>query len=208
MTRKFIVSGTDTGIGKTVVSAMLVQALRANYFKPVQAGLDEETDTEFVKRLSQFPEDHYFAELYRLETPASPHLAARLDDVEIDTSKLILPESNRTLIVEGAGGLMVPLTESTLLIDIIQNWQVPVILCARTELGTINHSLLSINALRQWNIPVHGVVFIGDSNLPSESIISKLGNVKHLGRLPFLNPLNSETLSTAFAENFHLSDFE
>ena len=208
MTRKFIVSGTDTGIGKTVVSAMLVQALRANYFKPVQAGLDEETDTEFVKRLSQLPEDHYLAEFYRLETPASPHLAARLDDVEIDISKLILPESNRTLIVEGAGGLMVPLTESTLLIDVIQNWQAPVILCARTELGTINHSLLSINALKQWNIPVHGVVFIGDSNLPSESIISKLGNVKHLGRLPFLNPLDSDTLSVAFAENFHLSDFE
>ena len=137
----FLVTGTDTGIGKTVVSAMLVRALNASYFKPVQAGLDEPTDTDAVRDLSAMPNDRFFPECYRLKEPASPHLSAAMEGIEIDIDRLQLPRSEHPLIVEGAGGVMVPLTNSVLFIDVFAKWQLPTILCARTSLGTINHTL-------------------------------------------------------------------
>ena len=204
---KFLITGTDTEIGKTVVSAMLVQALNADYFKPVQAGLDTDTDTDAIRRLTELPDDHFLPEIYRLETPASPHLAARIDNIKIDTELLVLPESSRTLIVEGAGGVMVPLTDRTLFIDVFQNWAIPVILCARSSLGTINHTLLTIYALRQWFIPIHGVIFVGDEHEENERIIPRLGNVKRLGRVPYLDTLNKQTLQSVFSRHFDMNDF-
>lgn len=201
----FIVSGTDTGIGKTIFSAALTQALQGSYWKPVQSGLEEETDSETVRRLA--PHCPVLPEQWRLQLPASPHLSAEQEGVEIDPAALTIPHCDRPLVVEGAGGLMVPLTRSQTYLDIFALWQLPVILCARTQLGTINHSLLSLEALRNRNIPVLGVGFIGHAHEDSEGIICELGKVRRLGRLPVLDDLNPQTLAQAFIENFNLHDF-
>ncbi len=205
--RGFLITGTDTGIGKTVVSAMLVDALGATYYKPVQAGLDEETDTEFVRRVSGLPPSQILAEAYRLNTPASPHLAAAIDGIEIDTERLALPETSKPLIVEGAGGVMVPLTANLLYIEMFRRWQLPAIVCARTSLGTINHTLLTIESLRRWSVEVHGVIFVGNPHQENETIIPKMGDVTKLGRLPILKSLDSESLRSAFQQNFNIDQF-
>ncbi len=207
MNARIVVTGTDTGIGKTVFAAALAGALDAFYWKPIQAGLDEETDRETVLRLSGLPQKQLLSEVYRLKTPASPHLAAKIDGIVIDPDALALPKLDRSLIVEGAGGLMVPLTPSLTYIDVMARWHVPVVLCARTTLGTINHSLLSIEALRTRNIPLLGIAFIGDENAESERIICGMGKTKRLGRLPHLTSLTAETLRTAFAQHFSAGDF-
>ncbi len=203
----FLVTGTDTGIGKTVVSAMLVRALDAYYIKPVQAGLDEPTDTEIVRDLSGQPAERFFPECYRLQAPASPHLAAAMEGIKIDTEQLILPQTNRPLIVEGAGGVLVPLTESVLFVEVFASWRLPAIVCARTSLGTINHTLLTLAALRDRGIPVLGIIFVGDAHEENESIIPRLGNVRHLGRVPFLTPLHQKSLERTFDRHFRLEDF-
>lgn len=200
-----IVSGTDTGIGKTIFSAALTQALQGSYWKPVQSGLEEETDSEAVRRLA--PNCPVLPEQWRFQLPASPHLSAQAEGVEIDPAALTIPHCDRPLVVEGAGGLMVPLTRKQTYLDVFTCWQQPVILCARTQLGTINHSLLSLEALRNRNIPVLGVAFIGHAHEDSEGIICELGNTRRLGRLPVLDDLNPQSLALAFAENFNLQDF-
>lgn len=207
MSARIVVTGTDTGIGKTVFAAALAGALDGFYWKPVQAGLDEETDRETVLRLSGLSQQRLLPEIYRLKTPASPHLAARIDNVAIDPAALTLPDVDRPLVVEGAGGLMVPLTERDTYRDVMARWGVPVVLCARTTLGTINHSLLSVEALRARAIPLLGIAFIGDENTESERIICKMGDVRRLGRLPRLTTLTRETLRAAFADNFKADDF-
>jgi len=194
----FIVTGTDTDIGKTVFAAGLAGALGAHYWKPVQAGVDPEGDKERVAALSGLPPSHILPEAYRLTTPASPHLAARIDGIAITAERLALPKVDGTLVVEGAGGLMVPVSESLLMIDLFALWGLPVILCARTGLGTINHSLLSIEALRTRAIPIAGIAFIGDAHAENERIIPLLGKVRSLGRLPYIDPLDAGTLKTAF----------
>ncbi|MEV4932590.1 ATP-dependent dethiobiotin synthetase BioD [Sphingobium sp. LMA1-1-1.1] len=194
----FIVTGIDTDIGKTVFAAGLAGALGAHYWKPVQAGVDPEGDKERVAALSGLPPSHILPEAYRLTTPASPHLAARIDGIEITAERLALPKVDGTLVVEGAGGLMVPVSESLLMIDLFALWGLPVILCARTGLGTINHSLLSIEALRTRAIPIAGIAFIGDAHAENERIIPILGKVRGLGRLPYIDPLDAGTLKTAF----------
>jgi dethiobiotin synthetase len=201
------VTGTDTDVGKTIFAAGLTRFLDGVYWKPVQAGLNGETDAQVVQRLSALPEDRILAEAWRLRTPASPHWAAELDDVAIDPAALLLPVSSRPLIVEGAGGLMVPLTRGTLLIDVLARWGAPVVLCARTRLGTINHTLLSIEALRRREIPILGVALIGDAHPENERIIVTLGGTAVLGRLPYLDPLTPSALAAAFAAAFRRDAF-
>ncbi|APL95668.1 ATP-dependent dethiobiotin synthetase BioD [Sphingobium indicum] len=200
----FIVTGTDTDIGKTVFAAGLAGALGAYYWKPVQAGVDPEGDKERVAALSGLSASHILPEAYRLTTPASPHLAARIDGVEIDLDRLALPQVDGPLVVEGAGGLMVPVSETLLMIDLFAYWRAPLILCARTGLGTINHSLLSLEALRARAIPVAGIAFIGEPHEENERIVPLLGKVPSLGRLPHLDPLDAETLKTAFKTSIRL----
>jgi dethiobiotin synthetase len=207
MTAAIIVTGTDTGIGKTVFSAALTGALDAYYWKPVQSGLEEETDSEIVRRLSGLAAERILPERYRLNTPASPHLAAAIDGVTIDPRQLQMPNVSRPLIVEGAGGLLVPLTRELTYIDMFAQWRTPVVLCARTTLGTINHTLLSIEALRARGIALLGVAFVGDENAESEGIIAELGRTRRLGRLPRLPSLTPEALKTAFAAHFDVKDF-
>jgi dethiobiotin synthetase len=207
MKARIIVTGTDTGIGKTVFSAGLAGALGAIYWKPIQSGLLEETDTETVLRLSGLDAKQILPEAYRLKTPASPHLAAAIDNIVIDSDRLALPRVDRPLVVEGAGGLLVPLTRDVTYIDVMAKWGAPVVLCARTSLGTINHSLLSLEALRARGIPVLGIAFIGDENAESERIIVEMSGIRRLGRLPHLLQLTCETLRGAFARHFNVADF-
>lgn len=200
--KRFVVTGTDTGIGKTIFSAALAQATGTPYWKPIQSGLEEETDSEVVARLAGVP---VRPEAYRLATPASPHLAAEIDGVNIDVETLTPPPGD--LIVEGAGGALVPVTRTTLYADLFARWQIPVIVCARTALGTINHSLLTVEALKSRNVPIHGLAFLGDAVEDSEAVISGISGVRRLGRLPIIDPLTSETLAEAFKANFNPADF-
>lgn len=207
MTPRFVIAATDTNVGKTVFAAALAGALGAFYWKPVQAGLADETDSQTVARLSGLPEHKILPEAYRLTTPASPHFAAKVDGVTITLDRLSLPLPGETLIVETAGGLMTPLTDELPTIDVLAHWRLPVILCARTSLGAINHGLLSLEALRRRNIPLLGIAFIGDENADTQRTIMKMSGVRELGRLPFLSPLTPETLRVMFDRQFRLADF-
>lgn len=202
----FVVTGTDTGIGKTIFAAALTGALQAHYWKPVQAGLDDGADRDHVAQLSGVPTSHILPEAYRLNTPCSPHRAAEIDGVTIDLARLALPDV-RPLVIEGAGGALVPVTRSTTYADVFAMWNLPVIIVARTALGTINHSLLTIEALRARNVPIHGVAFVGDGVEDSEATICAMGGVKRLGRLPMLDRLNPQSLAIAFAQGFRIADF-
>ncbi|MEZ5654982.1 MAG: dethiobiotin synthase [Sphingobium sp.] len=198
MSRALIIAGTDTDVGKTVVAAGLVRCIPdALYWKPVQAGLDPASDTQRAKLLSGLPDQHFLPEAYSLDTPASPHLAARIDGVVIDPDRLALPQASAPLIVESAGGVMVPLTDTLLNIDMFARWGKPVILVARTALGTINHSLLTVSALRARDIPMGGIIFVGDAHEENETIIPRLSGVRSLGRLPHLDSLDPSSLHCA-----------
>lgn len=189
MSRQIVVVGTDTGIGKTVFSAGLANLLGANYWTPVQAGLEGETDAQLVERLGCLDADGILPELYRLRTPASPHHSAEMEGIRIDVDLLKLPEKNeRPLVIEGARGVMVLLNYGRLYIDVFEQWQVPAVLCASTRLGTINHSLLSLKALRRRQMRILGIAFIGKKNPESETAVCEMGRVRWLGRLPWLSP--------------------
>jgi dethiobiotin synthetase len=205
MSEAILITGTDTDIGKTVFAAGLTAMLDGNYWKPIQAGLEGETDSETVSRLSGLEASRVVPEVYRLTTAASPHIAAENDGVTIDPARLAIPQTTRPLVIEGAGGLAVPLSRTLLQIDLFARWKVPVILCASTRLGTINHSLLSIEALKRRAIPILGIAFIGEGNADSERTICAFGGINRLGRLPPIEPLNAQSLKAAFTANFDLS---
>jgi dethiobiotin synthetase len=197
---RFVVTGTDTDVGKTVFCAGLAGLLGARYWKPVQAGFP--TDSQTVAALAGV---EILPEAYRLKLAASPHQAAEEEGIAIDPDRLVPPEG--PLVIEGAGGLMVPLTRQALFIDVFARWQIPLILCARTKLGTINHTLLSLAAIRARSIPLQGVAFIGEANDESERIITEIGQVKRLGRLPVMEPLSAGRLADVFAKAFQRLDF-
>ncbi len=206
MNRTIVVTGTDTDIGKTVFAAALAAALGAHYWKPVQAGLDDGSDSGHVAALG-VSEDKILPEAYRLTTPCSPHRAAEIDGVTIDPAQLELPDIAWPLVVEGAGGALVPVTRDLLYADLFARWGAPTIIVARTALGTINHSLLTIEALRARKVPILGIAFIGEPEPDSEDTICAIGDVPRLGRLPMLDPLTHETLAAAFANAFDLEQF-
>ena len=204
--KTFVVTGTDTDVGKTVVAAILTVALDGLYWKPIQCGIEGGADREKVAAFG----GQVLPEACRLHAPLSPHRAAELQNVAIDWSALALPRNipaDKTLIVEGAGGVMVPVSRRLLQIELFAHWHAPVILVARTALGTINHSLLSLEALRLWRVPVHGIIFVGDENGDSERTITEMGLVKHLGRLPILSSLNEAALRESFSKHFRRGDF-
>lgn len=199
----FFVTGTDTGIGKTVVSAMLTKGLNATYWKPVQSGLDEETDTEFVKRVTKLPENHFYPERFRLTEPLSPHASAAIDGVSIALDDFALPEhSTDHLLVEGAGGLLVPLNENDMMIDLIKYLKLPVLLVVRSELGTLNHTFLSLEALKSRAIPVIGVIMNGPANEKNRKAIEYYGQVEVLAELTQIDQINSINLKNIFDSFF------
>jgi dethiobiotin synthetase len=188
------ISGIGTEIGKTFCSAILVKALDADYWKPVQAGNCDEPDREFVKSMTQNSASRFFEERHFLTTPCSPHLAAKIDGIRMQLNDFQIPNTTRNLIVEGAGGLLVPISENHTIIDLIEHLELPVILISKHYLGSINHTLLSIEALRQRKIPLLGVLFNGGSNPESETIICKLGNVQSLGTVNQMSTISPENI--------------
>ena len=194
---RYVVTGTDTDVGKTVFAAALAAHLGARYWKPVQAGTEGGGDAARVAALAG-DRVEILPKAYALRTPCSPHEAARIDGVAIDAARLTLPAGDSPLVVEGAGGVLVPFADDLLAADLFARWKLPAILVARTMLGTISHSLLSLEALRSRGVAVHGVAFIGDANPASEEAIARIGKVTPLGRLPMIDPLTPQALAAAF----------
>ena len=193
---RLVVCGTDTDVGKTVVSALLVQGLGARYWKPVQSGLDPSGgDSGTVEGLLRLPPERLLPEAYRLTLPASPHWAAERDGVRIEAERLALPPGDGSLVVETAGGLLVPLRRDWLQIDQLTLWQLPVLLVARSGLGTLNHTLLSVEALQHRGIPVLGLVLNGPLHPDNPRTLETLTGLPVLAELPPLQPLTDEVLA-------------
>jgi dethiobiotin synthetase len=192
--QRLVIAGTDTDVGKTVVSALVVQGLAAHYWKPVQSGLDGPSDSDRVQALIDLPAARLLPEAYRLTAPVSPHWAAERDGVRIDRARLALPPIS-PLVVETAGGLLVPLRRDWLQIEQIVRWNLPVLLVARSGLGTLNHTLLSLEALRARAIPVLGLVLNGPPHADNPGTLEQLGGVPVLLELPPLPSLDAATLA-------------
>ena len=192
---QLVVCGTDTDVGKTIVSAWLVQGLKAYYWKPVQSGLDGGGDRGRVRDLLKLSDDRLLPEAYAFQQPVSPHWAAEIDGVELDPRALTLPAVDGPLVVETAGGLMVPLTRRWMQIDQLQEWQRPVVLVARSGLGTLNHTLLSLEALRKRQIRVLGIILNGPPHADNPATLEQFGDAPVLGHLPPLQPLTANALA-------------
>ena len=190
-----MVCGTDTDVGKTLVSAWLVQGLGAHYWKPVQSGLEGGGDSGRVQALLDLAPDRLLPEAYRLSEPLSPHWAAERDGVRIDLERLALPAIEGPLVVETAGGLLVPLRRDWLQIQQLQRWGLPVLLVARSGLGTLNHTLLSLEALERRGIPVLGLVLNGPPHADNPRTLEQLGGVPVLAELPPLKPPTAAALA-------------
>ncbi|MBF0444504.1 MAG: dethiobiotin synthase [Magnetococcales bacterium] len=189
------VTGTDTDVGKSVASAWLLGRMGGDYWKPIQAGLGGEVDASLVRRLSGLDESRFHASTFNLTAPMSPHAAARLDGVTIKLGDFCLPETVNPLVVEGAGGLLVPLNDREFVVDLIEVLGLPVVLVVRSGLGTINHTLLSLMLLRHRGVDVAGVIMNGALNTGNKEAIVEYGKVDVICEIPLLNPLNMETLS-------------
>ncbi len=198
--RGYFVTGIGTGIGKTIVSTILTEALEADYWKPIQAGNLDDTDTDFVLNNLSNDNSKVHPEQYRLTTPASPHSAAEIDGVRLALEDFSLPKTDRILIVEGAGGLMVPINEKDLILDLILHLELPVILVSGIYLGSINHTLLSYDVLRNRNVYIAGIVFNGPPNPSTESIILKHTNLPVILRVNDEEVLNAEVILRYAAE--------
>ncbi|MGZ3767929.1 MAG: dethiobiotin synthase [Mucilaginibacter sp.] len=182
--KNIFVTGIGTGIGKTIVSAILVEKLKADYWKPVQSGDLDNSDTSKVKGLVSNAFTQFHPETYRLTQPFSPHKSAAIDGIVIEPERIKTPEIDNSLIIEGAGGLMVPLNSSFLMIDLVKKLGAEVILVSQNYLGSINHTLLSVYTLKQHNIPVNGIIFNGLKDSSSEDFILGYTGIKLLGNIP------------------------
>lgn len=182
MKNTYFITGISTDVGKTIVSAIITEALQADYWKPIQAGDLENSDTHKVKRLISNNKTLFHSSSYALNTPASPHLSAELDGISIDIKKIKRPDTDNHLVIEGAGGLLVPLNQTDTIADLILPSD-KIIIVSRHYLGSINHTLLTYEALKQRNLPVCGIIFSGKENKSSESIILKKTGAKFLGRI-------------------------
>lgn len=194
MPTQLIVAGIGTEIGKTVASAVLVEALKADYWKPVQSGELENSDTDTVRRLISNSQTQFHAEAYRLTQPLSPHAAADIDGVTIDLEKLYVPQTNNALVVELAGGLMVPLNRKLLNIDFVKRTGLPVVLVSRNYLGSINHTLLSIEACQTRQIPLLGILFNGPTIIATESFLLDYTGLTCIGRIGQEDALTKEVI--------------
>ena len=192
--RKIFVSGIGTGIGKTLIAALLTEKLKADYWKPVQAGNLDDTDTDLVKRLISNTQSVFHPERFRLTAPMSPHAAAEIDGVEIKLSDFKIPETTNNLVIEGAGGLLVPLSKELFIIDLITHINAEVVLVSQNYLGSINHTLLSAEALKSRNINVTGIVFNGETYPQGEQIILQLTGLRCLARVPQMNDISRESI--------------
>ncbi|MFK7798446.1 MAG: dethiobiotin synthase [Aureispira sp.] len=197
--RRYFIAGIDTNVGKTIVSAIVTQALKADYWKPIQSGDLDQSDSLKVASLLSNQQSHIHPETYRLNTPASPHYSAAVDGITIDEQQFALPQTENHLIVEGAGGLFVPLNNHYLLLDLIQDLKIPVLLVANFYLGSINHTLSSIAALKNRSIPIAGLIFNGKITNSSKEYILQYSQIPCLGEIPTLSTINKEIIAAQAA---------
>jgi len=201
---RLFVTGTDTDIGKTVVSAVLLAGTEGYYWKPVQTGIIESSDTDWIREQTGLPESHFFPETYRFQQPLSPHAAAALEDAHISLDRFAMPVTPDTevLIVEGAGGVLVPLNETHFMLDLMMKLAVPVLVVADSGLGTINHTLLSLESLRRADLDILGVVMNGPKNSGNRQAIETYGRVPVLAEITPLDEITPRTLKGCFRRCF------
>jgi dethiobiotin synthetase len=204
--QRLFVTGTSTGVGKTMVCSILMAGLRGVYWKPVQSGLDGMTDTQRVRTQTGLPGSHFAMEIYRLKRPLSPHASAALEGVHIEFESFKVPEVERGthLVVEGAGGIMVPLNEQYLMIDLMKKFNFPILLVALSSLGTINHTLLSLEQLRRHGLNVLGVAMNGHRNHGNKRAIEWYGKVRVLAEIEPIREIGFQALLHSFQTDFHL----
>lgn len=201
--RKIFITGIGTGVGKTIVSAIVTEALQADYWKPIQTGSGEDRDSETVKNLLSNTKTKIHPEAYCLPLPASPFAAAEEQGITIEIKNIIMPQTDTILVIEGAGGLMVPLNEKEFMIDMIEQWNAEVILVSQNYLGSINHTILSCMALAERKIKVLGIVFNGEDNLMAEKSILSFIDIPVIGRIKPEKKFSPENVS-AYAKKFLL----
>lgn len=197
---KIFITGIGTDVGKTIASSIIVEALEADYWKPIQAGDLDNSDTQKVKNRVSNTKSQFYDNVYALQTPASPHFAAQLDNVVIDVKNINPPKTKNNIVIEGAGGILVPLNDKECVIDIIQP-DYKVIVVSRHYLGSINHTLLTLETLANRNIEVVGIIFSGDENKATESIILSKTKVKFIGRIEN-EPYFDENVISYYADKF------
>jgi dethiobiotin synthetase len=206
--KDIFVSGTDTNVGKTLLSALLVAALDGIYWKPIQTGAAEGTDRQTVIKLAEIPEAQTIPESYCFDPPVSPHLAAGASGVKIDLARIRVPAKvDKPVIAEGAGGILVPINDAESVLDLARHLGFPIVIAARAALGTINHTLLTVRALRCAKMSIKGVVMIGNRNKENERSVAEFGAVPVVGWIPWLDKIDRETLLRVFRSNFDLKYF-
>jgi dethiobiotin synthetase len=210
MSGDLFVTGTDTNVGKTVLSALLVAALDGTYWKPIQTGSSEGTDRQAVMRWAELSEERALPECYCFEPPVSPHLAAKQSGVTIRLDRIRKPQlaSSGPLIAEGAGGVLVPVNDSQTMLDLMRHLAMPVMIASRSTLGTINHTLLTVKALRDARIEIKGVVMIGKENRENERAVEHYGGVHLVGRIPVLETIERRALLNVFRSYFDQKCFQ
>ena len=197
---QFVICGTDTDIGKTLISSLFVRGLNSFYWKPIQSGIESETDSQAVERLTKVNKEKIINEAYVFTEPVSPHWAAEIDQKIVNFELLNLPNVDDSLIVETAGGLMVPITRNYLQIDQIRKWGLPVILVCKSELGTLNHTLLSIEALEKRNINILGLVINGEKHLDNPNTLTEFSGLPIIAEFPYIQKIDSNNLDILWKE--------
>lgn len=201
---RIFITGTDTGIGKSVISAILMAGLKGIYWKPIQSGLDGITDTEWIREKTGLKESHFYPETYRFRRPLSPHASAAHDGVRIDLETFKAPPVKETdhLIIEGAGGIMVPLNENHFMTDLMKKLDVQILLVASNSLGTINHTLLSLEQLKRNRLDVIGVVLNGQKNSINRQAIEHYGGARVIAEIEPMQVIDPRSLKDCFNEYF------
>ena len=197
---QFIICGTDTDVGKTLISSFFVRGLKSFYWKPIQSGIETETDSQSILRLSGIKKEKILKEAYIFEKPVSPHWAAEIDGKKIDINLLNLPKIDGSIVIETAGGLMVPITRNFLQIDQIRKWNLPVIIVCRSSLGTLNHTLLTIEALKKRNIKILGLIINGEKHLDNPKTLREFSNLPIIAEFPRLNNIDKNNLDRLWKE--------
>ena len=197
---QFVICGTDTDVGKTLISSFFVRGLNSYYWKPIQSGIESETDSQAVARLTKVNKEKIINEAYIFREPVSPHWAAEIDQKVINFQLLNLPIFDESLIVETAGGLMVPITRNHLQIDQIKKWDIPIILVCKSGLGTLNHTLLSIEALKKRNIKILGLVINGEKHLDNPKTLTEFSSLPIIAEFPFIEKIDSNKLDILWKE--------
>jgi dethiobiotin synthetase len=192
MKNAVFITGIGTDIGKTVASSVITKALKADYWKPIQAGNLEDSDCNTVRRLVDCQQSVFHPEKYKLTQPLSPHAAAKIDNVQINIKDITIPRTDNFLVIEGAGGLMVPINSNQTVADLIKFLNTSAIVVSKNYLGSINHTLLTIEALKTRNIPIIGILFNGQHTPESENIICSISNIKSLGRIDHTDCVTSQ----------------